>query len=67
MFLEYYSINDPQQISFKSAKRCDFGNMSYTPVCMESLIISLHGNVSNSKSIKKISPAIRPANPLPSL
>ena len=59
--------NDPQHISFKSAKKIVFGNMSYTPVCMESLIISLHGNVNNSKSIKKIPPAIRPATSLPSL
>ena len=31
---------------------------------MESLIISLHGNVNNSKFIKKIHPEIRPATPL---
>ena len=34
------------------------------PICMDSLIISLHGNVNNSKFIKQNSPESRPATPL---
>ena len=81
--------NDPQQISFNSAKKMakkmvpkrrkrkynasttpkdafsewkwiHFGNMT----CMDSSIISLHGNVNNSKFILKNSPESRPATPL---
>ena len=33
-------------------------------ICMDSLIISLHGNVNNSKFIKRNSPESRPAPPL---
>ena len=34
-------------------------------MCVDSVIISLHGNVNNSKLIKKInSPESRPATPL---
>ena len=32
-------------------------------ICMDSLIISLHANVNNSKFIKKNSPEFRPAPP----
>ena len=35
-----------------------------TCICMDSLIISLHGNVNNSKFIKKNTPESRPATPL---
>ena len=40
------------------------GFIMETCICMDSLIISLHGNVNNSKFIKKNTPESRPATPL---
>ena len=46
--------------AFSVYKWIHFGNMS----CKDSLIISLHGDVNNSKFAKKHSPESRPTPPL---